>query len=145
MPFTKGHSKTGGRQKGSPNKRTVELTELLEKKGFNPAEKLVYVYRKAIKEYKRADQIADAIQKDLLSRGIPADKVNHGPSYLKIASDAAKELMQYVYPKRKAVEFSGPNGEPVPTVSVDLSGLTTEELKAVRKVIGEKGRTSSNG
>lgn len=36
--FEKGHTKTGGRQKGTPNKKTVEFIEALG--GFDPVEEL---------------------------------------------------------------------------------------------------------
>ena len=40
--FQKGKAKTGGRKKGTPNKRTKELAEVLG--AFDPAEKLVQIY-----------------------------------------------------------------------------------------------------
>jgi hypothetical protein len=42
--FQKGKEKTGGRKKGTPNKRTAELQEILGE--FNPAEKLMELYNK---------------------------------------------------------------------------------------------------
>ena len=40
--FQKGKAKTGGRKKGTPNKRTKELAEVLG--AFDPPEKLVQIY-----------------------------------------------------------------------------------------------------
>lgn len=40
--FQKGKAKTGGRKKGTPNKRTKELAEVLG--AFDPAEKLVQIF-----------------------------------------------------------------------------------------------------
>lgn len=40
--FQKGKAKTGGRKKGTPNKRTKELAEVLG--SFDPADKLVQIY-----------------------------------------------------------------------------------------------------
>lgn len=42
MKFQKGRAKTGGRKKGTPNKKTKELMEVLG--SFDPAEKLVQIY-----------------------------------------------------------------------------------------------------
>lgn len=43
------------------------------------------------------------------------------------------ELMQYLYPKRKALEVGGPNGEPIEMVQRDAASL--EELKEKGKKI----------
>lgn len=44
----KSRTKTGGRKKGTPNKKTAELQEILG--SFNPAEKLMDLYQKTDKE-----------------------------------------------------------------------------------------------
>ena len=49
---------------------------------------------------------------------------------LKLAHEAYKELAQYVVPKRKAVEVSGPGGIPVEH-TLDADGLPTEALRAI--------------
>lgn len=41
MPRPLGTSKTGGRRKGTPNRRTIDLTERLENVGLNVPERLV--------------------------------------------------------------------------------------------------------
>lgn len=40
-----GHKKVGGRKKGTPNKKTKELLEVLG--SFNPAEKLMQLYEES--------------------------------------------------------------------------------------------------
>ena len=44
MAFEKGHTKIGGRQKGTPNKNTlIRADELLLKLDINPVEKLIHI------------------------------------------------------------------------------------------------------
>ena len=66
--------KTGGRQRGTPNRRTVEIQRKLDEIGFDPLEGMCLI----------------------------AMDVSHTPE-LRFA--AMKELAQYCYPKRKAVEI----------------------------------------
>lgn len=72
------NEKTGGRTKGTPNKRTQELCELMEDKfpGYNPVVQMAGI----------------ALDKDV--------EIN-------IRVQCAKEVAQYLYPKRKAVELKG--------------------------------------
>ena len=67
--------KTGGRTKGTPNKKTQLIQQQMEDLGFDPIESMIEISRLAManKDYSLAGQIA-------------------------------KELAQYIYPKRKAVE-----------------------------------------
>lgn len=76
--------KTGGRQKGTPNKRTNSVKELLETEfeGFNPVVELINLYK--------ADTV-DTIQKITI----------------------LKELSNYVYPKRKAIDCNFTDKEPI--------------------------------
>ena len=67
--------KTGGRSKGTPNKKTQIIQQQMEDLGFDPIESMIEISRLAManKDYSLAMQVA-------------------------------KELAQYIYPKRKAVE-----------------------------------------
>jgi hypothetical protein len=67
--------KTGGRTKGTPNKKTVEVCKRMEQLGFDPIKSMVEICNQAMadKDYSLAGQMA-------------------------------KELAQYIYPKRKAIE-----------------------------------------
>ena len=79
--------KTGGRKKGTPNKKTLEAQELLAASNFDPIITMVEISQQAM-----------------------ADK-----NYL-LAGQMAKELAQYVYPKRKAIEHINKEDEdPLPT------------------------------
>lgn len=46
---------------------------------------------------------------------------------------ALKELANYIYPKRKAIELSGPDGEPIGG-KIDTSKLTDKELDTLLKL-----------
>ncbi len=116
-PQGKSKPKTGGRRKGIPNKRTKEFLEVLAEQNFCPARALVRTYRKAMKQYMVFDQVVDRMTEALegedpveITRTIRAAQTlgYSAPTYLSIAENAAKELMNYTYPKRKAIEFKNP-------------------------------------
>jgi len=84
-----------GRKKGTPNKKTVELMQVLEKHNFDPGEELIYCYR-------QAKQIFDLRKK----RGNLAGAL----TALDRMTEVAEDIAQYVYPKKKAIEHSGEVG-----------------------------------
>jgi hypothetical protein len=88
--------KKGGRVRGTPNKKTLDLIKTLQDKNFDPAAKLVEVYAESLKLYKY--------------------KVKHQKGWgagecLSVARGAAADLMQYCYPKRKSIELTGKDGK----------------------------------
>lgn len=64
----KSRKKTGGRKKGTPNKKTAELQEILG--GFNPAEKLMELYNKSTTK----DDLKVLICKELMKYIYPQRK-----------------------------------------------------------------------
>ena len=78
-----GSERVGGRQKGTPNKKTVELQDRVKK----------FMNAMGIKNFDPLVALA----------GISQDK----STPLKLKVEALKELSQYFHPKRRAVEFSG--------------------------------------
>jgi len=86
MSFTPGNKLAVGRPKGSINKRSAEFLSILEEENFDAARAMISFCRKAEQDYEEARGTEDA------------------PKYLKIASDMAKELATYSYPKLKAIE-----------------------------------------
>jgi hypothetical protein len=117
-PKGRGRSKTGGRKKGTPNKRTVEFLEILEEENFCPTRALITSYRKAMKAYGATDKAFTALkeaetgEERLAALGLAAAITDQAPTNLAIAQRAAAELMQYANPKRKAIEFKAPsNGD----------------------------------
>ena len=83
------------RKKGTPNKKTRELMETLEKLDFDPATALVHCYRQAqiIFNYRK--------KKMHLSGALVA---------LSQMESTAAELAQFVFPKKRAIEHSGELG-----------------------------------
>jgi len=69
--------KTGGRKKGTPNKKTQNMIDKLDALGYDPIESLV---RLALEAKKTKDSAMEF--------------------------NACKELAQYVAPKRKAIEMT---------------------------------------
>lgn len=92
----KGERQPGsGRKKGTPNKKTVELMQVLEKNKFDPGEELIYLYREAKKIFefrKKNSNLVGALS--AMDRMI----------------EVAEDIAQYVYPKKKAIEHSGEVG-----------------------------------
>lgn len=96
MAFEPGNRLSKGRPRGTKNKRTVEFHHVMEQKNFNVAEALVWCYRQAVKQYK---SYANKLEDGRLS---PME--DNAPKYLKIASDMAKEMASYSFPKLKSIE-----------------------------------------
>lgn len=64
-------------------------------------------------------------------------KLTHHPDP-ELSFHALKEVCQYLYPKRKALEHSGPDGGPIETKDV-LDERTDEELiKMVKQIVKDK-------
>ncbi len=82
--------KTGGRKSGTPNKKTIAVQEQMEQLGFDPIESMIEICNQAMTEKNYA-----------------------------LAGQMAKELAQYVYPKRKAVEhITDPTEWPKMTINI---------------------------
>jgi len=75
-----------GRKKGTPNKRTQKLLDQLEGLELDPVAESVEIYRMALSAWKH-------------------DQSDFAYRYLEIASRKLECLMEYCYPKRKAIEF----------------------------------------
>lgn len=86
----------GGRAPGTPNKITFDLMNTLKEQGFDPAAELVKIHIEAMAQYQKR---------------LEASPTGFGSvGLLQIAKDSAADLMEYVYPKRKAVELTGKDG-----------------------------------
>jgi len=83
----KSSKKRAGRKKGTPNKRTQDIIERLNALNCDPIEGMAKIAGIAMKEGKKQD--------------------------LALAGQMYKELAQYVAPKRKAIELTGPEGQPI--------------------------------
>ena len=105
-----GSQRIGGRQKGTPNKKTKELQERVKK----------FMSEQGIKNFDPLVALA----------GISVDK----STPLKLKVEALKELAQYLHPKRRAVEFSGEQ-----TINVESKEKKIKELdELIEKIQSEK-------
>ena len=60
MPFTKGRTKTGGRQKGVANKRTQQFQAAVADSGLTPLQYMLAVLRDETADPERRDEMAKA-------------------------------------------------------------------------------------
>lgn len=99
--FKKGEPRpsNAGRRKGTPNKRTERIHEVLEKHNFNVIEEMIELYSLTKNE-------------------------EHTVS---TAAKLLCEIASYAYPKLKAIEHTGPDGGPV-EVYRRLQDLPEKEL-----------------
>lgn len=111
-------NKTGGRQKGTPNKRTQDLLDLAEEMEADPFLFLCKVMKGDLRDFGYAfpeDEIHNPEEEAELhpedkGRNLSFDKTVGVmlPKHmipLEMRIDAAKELMPYLHAKRKSVEL----------------------------------------
>lgn len=84
-----------GRKAGTPNKKTVELIQVLEKHNFDPGEQFIWLYKEAKKIFEFRKQRSNLVG---------------ALSALDRMIEINEDLAQYVFPKKKAVEHSGEVG-----------------------------------
>lgn len=102
----KGSPKTGGRKKGTPNKKSRFVRELLENQKFDPVTECVVVFRKAMDKFEHQ---------------------NHSEfqfKWLEIAGKQCHELMKYCYPQLKAIDHN---------LTEDTQNSLTDIIKELRK------------
>ena len=92
-------NKTGGRQKGTPNKKTQEAQELAEKLGINPLEILLHF---AAGNYQELGLVE---HKEIRTKdGAVIFEPTISPE---LRQKSAKDACEYLVPKLKAIEHSG--------------------------------------
>ncbi len=98
----------GGRPKGSGSaKRHLEANELVAKLGCSPLEILCHIANgdwKKLGYEKPTEVVSVTKQGDLIERDIIT---------LQLRYSAASDVCSYLYARRKAVEHSGTEGEPI--------------------------------
>ena len=104
-----GTPRVGGRDKGTPNKKTVALQERVKK----------FMQKQGIKNFDPLVALA----------GIAVDKATP----LKLKVESLKELAQYLHPKRRAVEVSGEQ-----TINVQEKEKKIKEIDDLLEQIEEK-------
>lgn len=113
--------KTGGRRKGTPNKRTRELVAILDEHGYCPIADAIWVAAVAKKEYERSGEIYDAIQDERTKQDVRTPLVDTAPDYLRIVQTSALGIAPYAFPKRKSIEFDGANAKDFITAFGELA------------------------
>lgn len=84
--------------RGLPKQTTqmrLDLIETLKQKGFDPVAALIEIHHDARKHYKQRLKTANGFG---------------AVGAMGVAREAASGIMEYVYPKRKAVELTGAEG-----------------------------------
>lgn len=81
-----------GRPVGSLNSKTLQATTALVEKGCDPLAILADIAMGSVFKKKNGEEMEPSLE---------------------MIKDAAKELCQYIYPKRKAVEHSGIDGDDI--------------------------------
>lgn len=110
----KGEVKTGGRKKGSLNKRTLELNEILSKYDANPAEILALIMLGDESRLKMMKRISIDSEGNIIE--LP-------PITPEMQLTAAKELIKYAYPQKKAIDHT--------TAGESLGNSLTDVLKSI--------------
>lgn len=129
-----GQPKTGGRVKGSTNKKTIEVIETLAKMKCNPIEGMVKIAMDARSLLDNESLLVVKAIRELLEgkeelleffEMILKSWTHHSPE---LRAKMFSELAQYVFPKRKAVELSTDPNNP----------LTVEVIQRV--IVDPKGK-----
>ncbi len=94
-------NKTGGRSKGTKNKRTQEVIDILNRLDCSPIEGLANIAKMAMERQDYA-----------------------------LAGNMYKELSQYMYPKRRAIEVSAEVNS-----SIGIEDLTDQQRRNLKKLL----------
>lgn len=151
-----GGQKTGGRQKGTPNKSTQEVANRLAELGCDPLELSAKIalgqeldgphpsvkeFRELVLDIEKAiegkvdintlpDRLTALIDEHLMAGYVP----------MELRSKHVADLMQYRHPKRKAVEVTGKDGDDLmPTI--DPEKLDEATLRALVAAMTAGGGT----
>ena len=117
MPRPKGLPRTGGRKKGTPNKRTLEVQELIDRTGCtDPLEAMIQIAEGNLKCNVCRGKLKTKYKRDDGSLGERICESCYGSGYEIVSPELRgrmwAEVAQYHRPKRKAIEHtveSGPN------------------------------------
>jgi len=117
MAAPKGHKRYGGRVAGTPNKSTINLSEIAERVGVDPFEILLLFAKGDYKALGYSEPIEQSIR-------------------AKCASDAC----QYLHSKKKALEVSGD-----PNAPIGIRVLTDADKKKATEEVNQVIATQRQG
>ncbi len=114
-----------GRAKGTPNKQTQELIELAERLGVNPFEVMLNIVKN---DWQALGYDSPTVTRATLEGVVEVERIT-----VELRAQCAQNACSYLYPKRKAIEHSGPDGGPIESAPA----LTDAERLALVQSIRE--------
>ncbi len=106
MAKTKGCEKTGGRQKGTQNKRSSTVVEIAERLGVDPFEVLMMI---VANDWEGLGYDSPEVMKVVAGgASYHEDRIS-----LRDRLDAAKDAARYLYSQKKSIEITGDAENPV--------------------------------
>lgn len=115
---THNRGRQGGRQKGTPNKDTNHLLERCKALKCDPVDIMIHI---AKGDWKALGYESGEITKMSMGSTYFEDRIQ-----LSDRSDAANTLMNFIYPKRKAIEIKDDSGN---TIKPIVLAYSAEGLK----------------
>lgn len=96
-----------GRPKGSPNKASLDAREIFRRENFDPLRKMVQL----AKGHEKVMRDIDKRAKD--DPEYKSEMLEIYVSSMNALFPLYKELANYAHPKRKAIEITGEDGDPI--------------------------------
>lgn len=124
-------TKSGGRPKGSPNKRSFDAQALAQKLNVDPLEILL---RFAMGDWEGLGYTSsEMLVVTKTGESVYVDRISP-----ELRAKAAGDASNYIYPRRKAIEHSSPDG------TNPFQSLTQVLADAVRKINAGSGNSGGN-
>ena len=125
MAAPKGHTQYGGRKKGTPNKKTMQLLERCEALNVDPFHiQLLFA---------NGDWAALGYKSEFDVKLIGENAVEERVISPELRQKSAAEVCQYLYAKRKAIEHSLDSPPEVAEKFEEIKDLSDKELKKLVK------------
>ncbi|MBC96397.1 MAG: hypothetical protein CME63_01500 [Halobacteriovoraceae bacterium] len=130
MSFKKGEQRPAkaGRKKGTPNKRTNKVIELLKGEGYDPLLEAVKLLQEPYKsstelcvDYEDYVEFCRDNDQDPMKLSNFLEQKQSQQLTAKEKLDGHIKLIKYVYPARKAIEVSMDEGKVAPVLNISLT------------------------
>ena len=115
-----------GRKAGTPNRRTVELMDALHAAGYDPEQDNPIVWMFKVYTGELTMPVATVIDKETGER-----EIEDVPLEPALRVKCMSEVAQYLFPKRKAVEVTGKDGEVLKVYFLNLGELEASGVGVV--------------
>lgn len=120
MPFQKGHKLSKGRKKGTQNKRTLMVNDIMQRVAVDPLE-ILMLFAKG--DWKGLGYDSEVY---VMENASGATKIGYVISP-ELRLSAAKEASQYLYPKKKEADIE--EEDPIDATSIEEKKKILEEAK----------------